>query len=160
MGLDPGTQGGVAVLQGDGGAAYVGVFKPSMPAEAAVNVIARAFAWLRACRGNVCYFEHQQFRRGDKEKAKGISSFMRATGILQGALIALGAELRYPTPQMWQAYMECLSGGNKNVTKRRAQQLFPGEKITHATADALLIAEYGRRRLSATAQSGDLLSSG
>jgi hypothetical protein len=34
----------------------------------------------------------------------------------------------------------------KNITKRRAQQLFPAfTPITHAIADALLIAEYCRR---------------
>jgi hypothetical protein len=36
--------------------------------------------------------------------------------------------------------------GDKNVSKRRAQELFPQLKVTHATADALLIAEYGRRQ--------------
>jgi hypothetical protein len=50
---------------------------------------------------------------------------------------------------VWQGALECLSGGSKNVTKLRAQQLFPGEKVTHGSADALLIAEYGRRRLAA-----------
>jgi hypothetical protein len=31
------------------------------------------------------------------------------------------------------------------VSKRKAQELFPGIKVTHAIADALLIAEYNRR---------------
>lgn len=34
----------------------------------------------------------------------------------------------------------------KNEHKSMAQRLFPGVKVTHALADALLIAEYGRRR--------------
>jgi len=38
-----------------------------------------------------------------------------------------------------------MTGGDKNVSKRRAQELFPEIKITHAIADALLIAEYARR---------------
>ena len=37
------------------------------------------------------------------------------------------------------------SKGDKNVTKRRAQELFPGARVTHAVADALLLAEYCRR---------------
>jgi hypothetical protein len=41
--------------------------------------------------------------------------------------------------------MSCLTKGDKNVTKSRAQELFPEVKVTHAIADALLIAEYGRR---------------
>jgi hypothetical protein len=38
-----------------------------------------------------------------------------------------------------------MSKGDKNVTKAKAQQLFTQLKITHATADALLIAEFARR---------------
>jgi hypothetical protein len=43
--------------------------------------------------------------------------------------------------------MGCLTGGDKNVSKNRALELFPEvdevKKITHATADALLIGKYG-----------------
>ena len=49
-------------------------------------------------------------------------------------------------PQVWQKALGCMTGGDKNVTKRRAQELFPGHKITHATADALLIAHYGTKQ--------------
>jgi hypothetical protein len=38
-----------------------------------------------------------------------------------------------------------MTKGDKNITKRKAQELFPEIKITHAIADSLLIAEYGRR---------------
>jgi len=41
--------------------------------------------------------------------------------------------------------MGCLTKGDKNVSKRRAQELFPALKVTHAIADALLIAEFARR---------------
>jgi len=43
--------------------------------------------------------------------------------------------------------LECLTGGNKNVSKAKAKELFPGTKFTHTTADATLIAEFGRRRI-------------
>ena len=45
----------------------------------------------------------------------------------------------------WQKYLGCLTKGDKNVSKAKAQELFPDLKITHAIADSLLIAEYGRR---------------
>ena len=48
-------------------------------------------------------------------------------------------------PQVWQKVLGCLSRGDKNVTKAKAQQLFPAIKVTHAIADALLLAEYARR---------------
>ena len=81
---------------------------------------------------------------------QGISSaatFMINYGQLQGILAALKIPYEFILPQVWQRSMGCLSGGDKNVTKTKAQQLFPNMKgITHALADALLIAEYGRRK--------------
>ena len=61
-------------------------------------------------------------------------------GKLLMALTAAGVPFAEVRPQKWQAAMGCMSRGDKNVTKRRAQQLFPGVKVTHATADALLLA--------------------
>ena len=48
-------------------------------------------------------------------------------------------------PVEWQKDMGCLTGGDKNVSKARAQQLFPGIKITHDTADSLVIASYCKK---------------
>ena len=70
-------------------------------------------------------------------------SFGRGYGNLEMALTAAGIPFERVRPQEWQKHMKCMSGGDKNVTKRRAQELFPSLKITHATADALLIAQYG-----------------
>ena len=61
------------------------------------------------------------------------------------ALTAAGIPFERVRPQQWQKSLGCLTKGDKNVTKRKAQELFPMMKVTHATADALLIAEYGRR---------------
>ena len=49
------------------------------------------------------------------------------------------------TPRKWQKALGCASGGDKKVTKARAQELFPTVRMTHAIADAYLIAEYCRR---------------
>lgn len=64
---------------------------------------------------------------------------------VQMALLAAGIPFDIVVPRKWQAALSCLSKGDKNVTKRRAEQLFPRVKITHAIADALLMAEYCRR---------------
>ncbi len=79
---------------------------------------------------------------------QGAFTFGAVNGLLRGALLALGVRPRYVYPQAWQAAMECMSGGSKNVTKLRAKQLVPAEKVTHGSADALLIAEAERRRLA------------
>lgn len=79
---------------------------------------------------------------------QGVASsfkFGQGYGSLEMALTAAGIPFERVTPQKWQKSMGCLTKGDKNVSKRKAQELFPQLKITHATADALLIAEYGRR---------------
>ena len=76
-----------------------------------------------------------------------VSSFKfgESFGFCQGMLVAAGVRFELHTPQKWQKHMGCMSRGDKNVTKAKAQQLFPGTKITHAIADALLLADYARR---------------
>lgn len=76
---------------------------------------------------------------------KSAFTFGEGYGRLQMALTALGVPYERVRPQAWQKAMGCLTRGDKNVSKRRAQELFPTLKVTHATADALLIAEYARR---------------
>lgn len=77
---------------------------------------------------------------------QGVSSsfkFGEGYGKLQMALIACKIPFDLVTPQGWQKELSCLTGGDKNVSKRRAQELFPEVlKITHATADALLLARF------------------
>jgi len=73
-------------------------------------------------------------------------SFGNGYGHLEMALTAAGIPFERVRPQVWQKAMGCLTRGEKNVTKRKAQELYPQLKVTHATADALLIATYGTRQ--------------
>lgn len=78
----------------------------------------------------------------------GVSSAFKfgcGFGSLRTALVAVGIPFDEVTPQRWQKQLGCMSQGDKNVTKRRAQDLFPQIVVTHALADALLISEYCRR---------------
>ena len=72
-------------------------------------------------------------------------SFGRGYGNLEMALTAAGIPFERVRPQVWQKALGCMTKGDKNVSKRRAQELFPDRKIIHATADALLIAHYGTK---------------
>ena len=81
---------------------------------------------------------------------QGVASsfkFGQGFGHLEMALTASGIPHTYVAPQKWQKELQCLTKGDKNVSKARAQQLFPHIKVTHAIADALLIAEYCRRTI-------------
>jgi len=76
---------------------------------------------------------------------KSAFTFGEGFGKLVMLLTALEIPFERIRPLKWQTALGCKSGGDKNVTKRKAQELFPAMKITHANADALLIAEYCRR---------------
>jgi hypothetical protein len=74
-----------------------------------------------------------------------IGNFMKGYGFLRGCLITIGIPLEDIRPQAWQKMLGCMTKGNKNISKAKAQQTFPQLRITHAIADCLLIAECGRR---------------
>lgn len=68
-------------------------------------------------------------------------------GRLCMALTAAGIPYDRVAPVKWQTALQCRTGGDKKISKARAAELFPQLAVTHAIADALLIAEYGRRQL-------------
>lgn len=145
LGVDPGVRGGIALLQDSGALIHAQPLDPSMTETELVGRIKFMADLLAHYGAHVCFFEKVQYMRGDG--GKGAFTFGGINGLLRGALLASGVKLCYIYPAMWQARLGCLTGGNKNVTKAAAQKLFPAVKITHAIADALLIAEYGRRQL-------------
>jgi hypothetical protein len=74
---------------------------------------------------------------------KSAFTFGNGFGHLEMALTAAGIPFERVRPQVWQKALGCMTKGDKNITKRKAQEMFPGIKVTHATADSLLIAHYG-----------------
>lgn len=136
IGIDPGQTGGIAWIR-DGKAAA-----EKMPeTERDVLDLLSGIASEGPC---IAILEKVHSMPG-----QGVSStfaFGQGYGALKMALIALGIPHDHVTPQTWQKSMKCLTGGDKNVSKARAQELFPSIKVTHAKADALLMAEYARRQ--------------
>lgn len=146
LGCDPGVRGGLAVLAGDGRVAHVRAFYPDMTRNDLSAALYQAMDLLKAEGSLNVYLEKVNTRPG--EGHQGAFTFGRVYGGLEQAFLAHGAKLHDVYPMTWQGRLECMSAGNKNVTKARAAQLFPGVKMTHAVADALLIAEHGRRCLN------------
>lgn len=72
--------------------------------------------------------------------------FGNGFGHLEMALTAAGIPFTRIRPQVWMKTLGCMTKGDKNVTKRLAQQLFPDISITHSNADALLIMTYGLKQ--------------
>lgn len=136
IGIDPGESGAVTAIWDDGEPATQ-FHKLSEPEQDLVSYL-KQFD-LKSAR---CVVEsvHSMSKQGVASSFKFGKSFGFCLGILTGLQIPF----KLVTPQTWQKAMKCLTKGNKNVSKRAAQQLWPTLKITHANAESLLIAEYGR----------------
>jgi hypothetical protein len=159
IGIDPGVKGGMALLTDRGEVVETISFDGMKEKE-----LAHAFnCWRDVCLeplGDSAYahlahvlpavwIEKVGYMPGDG--GMGSFTFGRIAGLLAGLSWGQGWEPRYVYPMMWQSALGCLTRGNKNVSKNKAIALFPtyhAERprgITHGIADALLIAEYGRR---------------
>ena len=79
-----------------------------------------------------------------KQGVKSMFTFGTSYGGLWASLAASGLRYELVPPQKWMKALSCMTGGDKNVSKNRAQQLWPNIKVIHATADALLLGEYCR----------------
>lgn len=146
IGIDPGVSGGIAMLD-DAGAV---IHTEKMPATErdlldtlhTLPLVAGARAMLERVNAGV-------FGQGKAGKMGVVSAFTFGKGIGRIQMALCAAQIPYDEvmPAIWQQTMGCRSKGDKNITKRRAQQLFPDPKlkITHAIADALLLAEFCRR---------------
>jgi crossover junction endodeoxyribonuclease RuvC len=135
IGIDPGKSGGIAIITPGGGA-----YAHKMP-ETDRDLLDLLSEF--SADDNRAVLEQVHAMPG-----QGVTStftFGRGYGKLEMALCAALIPFETVTPQKWQKLMGCLTKGDKNVSKAAAQRLFPHLKVTHAIADALLIAEYCRR---------------
>lgn len=137
IGIDPGASGGAALLNEDGIVDVV-VFSKNTEHDLAMIVSNwKSFSPAMAMLEQV----HSMPRQGVASTFK----FGQSYGFLRGLLTGLLIPYELVTPQKWQKAMGCMSKGDKNVTKAAAQRLYPDFKVTHATADALLIATFAWR---------------
>lgn len=144
IGIDPGVSGGLAILDVTGEVLHL----TKMPAtERDLYDWLRANVSIRTIGVGPGHVFAVLERVGASPQMGVVSafSFGRGYGLLLGMLTALDVPFDQVSPSRWQAMMQCQTAGDKNVSKRRAQQLFPKISVTHAIADALLLAEYGRR---------------
>lgn len=138
IGIDPGKNGAIAWIEKGN------VCAEKMPATEKdlwdlIKDIAKPSIMNRVtCRACI-----EQVHSSPQMGVKSAFTFGQIFGQLEMALIAADVPFLRVRPQEWQKSMKCLTGGDKNISKRRAQELFPHLKITHATADAILIAQYG-----------------
>jgi len=143
LGIDPGASGGIAVLGMEGGPRAWKM--AATEADLYLGLVDTVAEHWQAGGDESPFAIIEHVHSMPKQGVASSFKFGMSYGGLRMALIAAGIPFEAVSPQKWQKAMGCLSKGDKNVTKRKAQELFPSLKVTHATADALLLAEYGRR---------------
>ena len=157
VGIDPGSSGGLAALHN----------RPScvsMPdtdrdlwdwISQTADSLTPVFAVIEKVSGWTGGNKNKSGAPYAHEGAPGSAMFKFGTsyGGLRMALVAAGIPFEEVVPRTWQKALGITpraktesKGQFKNRLKAKAQQLFPSEKVTLATADALLIAEYCRRK--------------
>lgn len=137
IGVDPGQSGGLAALQSDG-SVYAAYAMPATIREI-LDVLGHWSSISQAT--GVLEFVHAMPKQGVSSTFK----FGKSAGVLECALEAAGISFSLVTPKQWQGALECRTKGDKRVSLEAAARLFPGARVNHAIADALLLAEYGRR---------------
>lgn len=163
LGIDPGASGGFAVLSSSG---KVTTWKmPATKKEVwdmlqweAVGQLSgiRHFAAIEKVGGYMGRGVGE--RGGGAANGSAMFKFGMSYGSLRMALIAAGIPFEEVPPAVWQRGLGIpprkregkkvveSKSAFKSRLKQKAQQLFPSEKVTLATADALLIAEFCRRK--------------
>jgi len=142
MGIDPGSRSGGIAFITTGGSHHVAFSMKKMTEKDISELIVN---W--SSQVMVCYIEKVGVM--PKQSVIAARTFMIHYGFLRGCVSTAGIKWNTVIPYKWQKNLSCLTKGDKNVSKAKAQQLFPKIEITHDIADALLIAEYGRRQEAA-----------
>lgn len=136
IGIDPGVNGAIAWIT-DG--------KPCV--EKMPDTLQDLWELIRDISSEgKCHAYLEQVHSSPQMGVVSAFTFGNGFGHLEMALTAAGIPFTRVRPQVWQKELGCLTKGDKNISKRKAQELFPSMKVTHATADSLLIATYGTRQ--------------
>lgn len=100
-----------------------------------------------------CSLEKVGGYTGSGQPGSAMFKFGCNYGLIRMALTAAGIPFEEVVPRTWQKALGIPPRKKtetktqwKNRLKQKAQQLFPGAKVTLATADALLIAEHCQRK--------------
>ena len=144
IGIDPGKFGGISLISDDN--IFVIPYTVENLTEYDIDAIVSGLKSMGPCH---CFIEKVGAARG--QGVTSMFTFGQGYGFWRGLLVAYKIPFEEVAPTVWQPAMKCKTRGKSTKTehkqhlKQRAQQLFPSINITLATADALLIAEYGRR---------------
>lgn len=161
-GVDPGFSGGFALLDGDGHVLRL----DDLPVEHVPNtsgkmrgryVEPRLRAMLDYGPCTIAFVERQQSM--PDQSAQSTFATGQGFGLIRGILVGLNVPYELVSAVTWKSVMLAGLGRDKSHALEKARALFPtadlGKRKDAGRAEALLLAEYGRRLiLGRTAQPG------
>ena len=152
IGVDPGKNGGIACISDDKNSCE------AFPYSDDVLINYLGFVYTQGWQGSViCYLEHVHAM--PKQGVSSTFKFGVNFGFIQGVLKAYGIPYELVPPQKWKKEFSVTS--DKNTSIEVAKRLFPQvnlkatarcKKDHDGIAEALLIAEYGRRHYGRKSQ--------
>lgn len=146
--VDPGASGGLVCLPAAG---PLSLYRMPDTQEGVLALLRQCMAG--ADEGTLYLEKVGGFVKGRERTGSAMFGFGQGYGFIQGVALAYHLDLRLVTPQCW---MKALGLGTrdgrsdaewKRHLKRRAQEMYPDERVTLATSDALLIFEFARRQV-------------
>ena len=144
IGIDPGKNGGIAKINTDTGFVKTVTFSE----ESLISELEGYFMFDKSPLR--CVLEKVNAMPG--QGVVSMFNFGQNYGFIQGVLKAYGIPYELVTPQKWKKEFSCTS--DKNTSIEVCKRLFPNvnlkatercKKDHDGIAEALLIAEYGRR---------------
>lgn len=142
IGVDPGYSGAVAWVDNEGNMLGHRKFKDLTPLDIWDTFYDITHDELMEWHSEGCFAILERVSAMPRQGVSSTFKFGNIYGMLEMALVGTHIPFERVLPNTWQKYMKCQTKGDKNITKRKAQELYPKEKITHANADAILIARY------------------
>ena len=144
LGIDPGLDGGIALLEGNAIALLEtiptepkgGFIKRQVDAQKLSNI-------LRVYPISVCYLERVASRPG--QGVGSVFSFGDTYGAIRGVLGALNIPTYTVAPQTWKKELKISSKDDSLKAIKELYPLLKMRKKDHNIAEALLLALYGKK---------------
>lgn len=143
-GIDPGSRGGLALIGNSGPSSYtIGTISFANKTETDIAETLRHYRDFE-CEDHIGFtvIEKVWGQPWDTPKTAGV--LCQSYGFLRGLLVAFKIPFQEVPPSRWQQKLDCMTGGDKHVSKQRVESLYPEHRWTLGTADAGCIAEFCR----------------
>lgn len=143
IGIDPGVSGFVVFLS----SMQVQVQASPTKTDQNWHIIIESLSSARARGYTIKTAAIEKVHSFPAQGVRSVFTFGESFGKAQGILLALKVPFQMVSPARWMAEFSFPVGATKRDHAEVAKHLFPDVKVTQANADALLLAEYARRKL-------------